>query len=71
MYISCRSGTKGLQILPCLNYYNVLKRESRFALELNAAKNMDYMKKTSNKHCWELNFLQKAQWVHMSTCPRS
>ncbi len=54
-------GVKGLQRLPCLKYYNVLKRESRFTLGLNAAKNTDYRKKISNKICGEFNFLQKTQ----------
>ncbi len=40
MYISIlpRSGTMGeggVQRLPCLKYYNLLKRESRFTLRLN------------------------------------
>ncbi len=35
----------GLQRSPSLKYYNVWKRESRFTLGLNAAKNMHYTKK--------------------------
>ncbi len=35
----------GLQKLLSLKYYNAQKWESRFTLELNAAKNMHYIKK--------------------------
>ncbi len=45
--------------------------KSKFALGLNAGKNMDYMKKnTSNKSCSELIFPQKTQQTHISICPR-
>ncbi len=40
-----RGGVRGLQRLPSLKYYNVLRRESRFSLELKAAKNKHYIKK--------------------------
>ncbi len=36
-----------VQRLICQKYYNELKRESRFTLVLNAAKNMHYMNKSS------------------------
>ncbi len=46
MAILPRSGAWGLERLPYLKYYNVLKRENIIlALGLNAAKNTDYMKK--------------------------
>ncbi len=45
MSISLQSGAMGLQRLIYFNYFNVLKWKSRFSLELNAAKNMDYMRK--------------------------
>ncbi len=61
MSISPKSGGKGLQRLPCFNYYNVLKWESRFTLRLDAAKITDISKKVLNKSCCELNFLQKTQ----------
>ncbi len=46
MYIppSPQNGARGLQTLPCLKYYYVLKLENRFTLELNAAKNTLYEK---------------------------
>ncbi len=40
-----RSGAMGLQKLPFLKYYYILNWKNRFILELNAAKNMDYMGK--------------------------
>ncbi len=47
MSISSRSGARGLERLPYLKYYDVLKWENRLTFRLNAAKNMDYMKKGS------------------------
>ncbi len=44
IFISPRSGARGLQTLPCLKYYNVLQWESKFTLWLNGAKNTDYIK---------------------------
>ncbi len=38
-----RSGTRELERLPFLKYYNALKQESRFTLGLNAAKNTHYI----------------------------
>ncbi len=46
MSISPRSGARGLERLPCLKQYNVLKQENRLTLGLNAAKGTDYMKKS-------------------------
>ncbi len=42
--VSPGSRDRGFQRLICLKYYNVLKLKSRFAVELNAAKNTDYIK---------------------------
>ncbi len=71
MSTSPRSGVRGLQWLIWLKYYNVQKRQITFTLWLDTAKNTDYMEKTSDKSCLELNFLQKSQWAHMSTFPQS
>ncbi len=54
-----------------LKYGDALEWESRFTLALNAAKNIDYIEKCSNKICSWLNFLQKVQWTHISIYPRS
>ncbi len=43
MSLSPASGARGLQKLPWLKYYNVLKWKSRFTLVLNGAKNTDYI----------------------------
>ncbi len=45
MSTSPRSGAREIQRLPSLKYYNELKRETRFTLELDAAKNAHYMYK--------------------------
>ncbi len=46
MSISPRRGARLIQRLPCLKYYyDVLKWETKFTLELNDAKNADYLKK--------------------------
>ncbi len=71
MSISPGSGASGLQGLPCLKHFNVLQWESRFALQLNAAKTTEYIKKTSNKNYSELNFQQKTQWALISIVTRS
>ncbi len=39
------NGGRGLQRLPLLTYYNILKWESRLTFGLNAAKHSDYIKK--------------------------
>ncbi len=44
MSVFPRSGATGLQKLSSLIYYNVLKREMRFTLKLDAAKNTHYIK---------------------------
>ncbi len=44
MSISSKSGARAPRIA-MFEIYNGLKWESRFTLGLNAAKNMDYMKK--------------------------
>ncbi len=46
MSTSPQNGAWGLERLPYLKYYNVLKWENRLTLMLNAAKNTDYMKKS-------------------------
>ncbi len=66
MAIFTRIRARGLQRIPCLKYYNVLKWENRFTLGLNTTKNTDYIKNPSNKSCLELNFPEKTQWMHMS-----
>ncbi len=55
MSISPKSGARGLERLPYLKYYDVLKWENRLTLGINTAKSTDYMKKASNKSCWEFN----------------
>ncbi len=42
-------GVRELQRLPRLKYYYVPKRESRFTLGLNAAKNSEYIKPLQTK----------------------
>ncbi len=70
MSIFPKSGARGLQRSVCLKSHNVQKYEIRFTMELNAAKNTYYIKKTSNKSCSELNFTQKSARVHMSISPQ-
>ncbi len=45
MSISHRSGAGALQRLSALKYYNVQKRENRFTLGPNPAKNTSYTQK--------------------------
>ncbi len=45
MSISPQSGARVFKKLPCFKYYDVLKRENRLTLELNADKNSDFQKK--------------------------
>ncbi len=52
-------------------YSHTLKWGSRFALGLNAAKISVISKNCSNKSCWEVNFVQKGQFRHISISPRS
>ncbi len=42
MFVSPRSGARGLQRFPYLKNYEIQKQESRFTLGLNAAKNTHY-----------------------------
>ncbi len=39
--------------------FEIMQRESRLTLGVNALKNTDYIKNVSNKNCLEFNFLQK------------
>ncbi len=55
------SGARVLEKLMCLKYYNVLKSENRLTSELNVI----IWKKGWSESCWEFNFLQKTQCVHM------
>ncbi len=50
---------KGLERLPYFKYYNVLKRESRFAFRLNAAKNTNYIRKCSKLKLLSIKFPTK------------
>ncbi len=61
MFIFPWNGAGGLQRLSCLKYYNVREWENRFTLQQNAAKNIDYIEKGSNKNCPELISIQKTQ----------
>ncbi len=60
MSISPTSEAKELQRSIYLKFYYVQKWEIIFIVGLNAAKNMHYIKKASNKSCSELNFVQKS-----------
>ncbi len=66
-----RSGSRSSKNLTFLKYYNALEWESSITLRLNAVKNIDYIKKGSNKSCTKLNFLQKIHRMHISTYLRS
>ncbi len=70
MSISFRSRAWGLEWSPSLKYYNVLKQESRFTLELNAAKIRVISKKASNKSCWALKFRTKELVVDYICLPQ-
>ncbi len=59
MSLSSRGGARRLQKLPSLKYYYVLKWEIRFTSGLNPAENRHYIKKSSNKICSEISFVQK------------
>ncbi len=45
--------------------FSMKKWESRFTLQLNAAKNTHHIQKSLKKNCLELNFLQKSPRTHM------
>ncbi len=64
MSIYSTSGAKGLQRSVCLKAYYLQKYE--FTLGLHTAKNIQYVKKASNKGCSELNFMQKSMLAHLS-----
>ncbi len=67
---SPKCGTVGLQRFAFLKYENALKWENS-VWDWTLPKLRIITKIASNKTCPELNFLQKSQWVHMSTSPRS
>ncbi len=45
---------------------NALKWESRLTLWLNVGKSTDCVEKCFKQKLYQINFLQKAHWVHMS-----
>ncbi len=49
----------GLQRLPYLKYYNVLKWESKFTFGLNTAKNTHYIKKSFKLKLLNIKFCTK------------
>ncbi len=51
--------------------FNVQKREIRFTLGLDAAKNTYFTKKVADKSSSESNFVQKSPRAHMSISPSS
>ncbi len=59
MPISPRSEAKGLQRLPSLKYYIVLKQESIFTIGLDASKITDYIKKSFKWKLLSFKFLTK------------
>ncbi len=71
MFISSKSRVSGLQRLPRFKYYNVLKWESRLNLEVDTAKNTDYIEKHFKQKLFRIKFLAKTQWAHMSISFRS
>ncbi len=57
----------------CVGNLTYTKMSGKLSVSLyapNTTKITDYTKNTSNKSCWELNFLQKTQWAHMSISSR-
>ncbi len=67
MSIFHRSGVRGLQRLPTLKYYNVLKQESRFTVGLNAAKNRHYIKKCFKWKLFGNQFCTRTSGAHICT----
>ncbi len=70
MSSSHQSGVRGLEKLPCLKY-NVLKRENRLTLRLNAAKNTDYTKKILKWKLLRIQFPTKnweGAYVYLPQC---
>ncbi len=51
--------------------YKFNKQVYSLTLGMNAAKNINYIKKYLNKKYSELNFLQKPHWTHICISPRS
>ncbi len=72
MSVSVRNGTRELQRLQSLKYYNVLKWEKYIHFRAECCQKYRlYRKKASSKDCLELNCQQKTQWMHMSIPPWS
>ncbi len=69
MFISPNSEARGLERLIWLKYYIVLKWPITFNLGPNVAENTHPIKKSLNKSCSELNFVQKSLLAHMSISP--
>ncbi len=61
MSISPQSGARGLKRLIWLLYYMVLKLQITFNLELNAAKNTHYFKKSIKWKLFKIEFVPKVQ----------
>ncbi len=70
VYLS-QEGSKVFQELPFLKYYNVSKWESRFTLELNAAKNKHYIQKCFKLKLWSLKLATKKSGANMLISMRS
>ncbi len=68
--ISPRSGTRGLQRVAFLKYYNALKWENSLTGWM-LPKLLIITKNTSNKIFSELNFLQKSHWAYVYISPWS
>ncbi len=62
---------QGLQRSPFLIYYNVPELESRFTLGMNAAKNIDCIKKRFKEQLFRIKLPSKTQWKHISISARS
>ncbi len=59
MSTSLRSGASGLQGLPCLKYYNVLKLGRRLTSGLSVTENTDFMKKCFKVKLFRIKFTEK------------
>ncbi len=69
--IFARSGVRGLQTLPFLKYYDVLKWKSRSS-RMDTTKNTNYTKKFLKKKLLKIKFPTKnSQWMHILISPRS
>ncbi len=71
MSIFSWSRARGLERLPRSKYYNIWKWEKRLNLGWRLPQILTICKKVSNKSFWDLNYLQKTQWAHMSIFPWS